>query len=320
MTKANPTVTIVMPCYNGAASLRATLESVLAQSFADFEVVFVDDGSTDGSATVASAAGGPRLRVVRQRNSGVSAARNRGLAEARGEFVAFLDADDTWDPTFLEKVVAALRARSDAALAYCGWQNIGVPGPRGEPFVPPDYERGDKTRTLLASCPWPIHAALTRLAEVRRAGGFAPEISVGEDFLLWLEIATRRRIVRVPEVLAYYHHHGGAQATGDRLRASIQSLRAQEIFLRRHPEVARRLGRAEIRSLTLGQLLHAGYQHYWHGDLATARGIFRRVMLRGYGRPRDWKRMLPSLLPLRVHSRLLSLARPSGSSERHHGA
>jgi glycosyltransferase involved in cell wall biosynthesis len=315
-----PTVTIVMPCYNGAERLGSALASVSAQTYADFELVFVDDGSTDGSAALASSVPDGRVRVFRQANAGVSAARNRGLAEARGEFVAFLDADDTWHLSFLERMVEALRARPDAALAYCGWQNVGVQGPRGEPYVPPDYEYGDKTRALLASCPWPIHAALTRTAEVHRAGGFDSELSVGEDFLLWLEIAFDRPIVRVGEVLAYYHHHGGAQATRDRLRASIQSLRAQEIFLRRHPEVASRLGRDAVRSLTLGRLLEAGYREYWHGDLATARGIFRRVMLRGYGHLRDWKYMLPSLLPFSVHSRVVALARSSSTTEGHNGA
>jgi glycosyltransferase involved in cell wall biosynthesis len=278
---------------------------VLAQTAPDWELIAIDDGSTDDTAARLSAFSDPRIRVIRQENGGVSVARNRGLAEARGEYVAFLDADDTWEPTFLARMEATLAARPDAVLAYCGWQNLGLPGGRGAPFVPPDYEGPDKAARLIEGCRWPIHAALTRRACIQAAGGFDRRLVIGEDFLLWMTVAIPRPILRVPEVLAYYHFHGGVQATGNRLRFARQTLAAQRIFLGEHPGVASALGNARIREITLAPLLRRAYEAYWARDLQTARALFIDVMKSGYGTLGDWKYMLPSLLPLALHRALI---------------
>ncbi|MCM0083341.1 glycosyltransferase family 2 protein [Geomonas sp. Red32] len=98
-----PEISVIIPLYNKERYVQRAVNSVLEQSLAPLEVVVVDDGSTDGSAEAVAALGpDQRLRLVSQRNQGVSAARNRGVAEARGRFVAFLDADDQWQPEFLE--------------------------------------------------------------------------------------------------------------------------------------------------------------------------------------------------------------------------
>ena len=150
-----PLVSIIMPCYNGEAFLAEAVGSVLAQTFRDFELIVVDDGSTDGSADILARYVDP-VRVIRQTNRGVSAARNVGIAAARGDFIAFLDADDTWESEFLDEMVKGM-ADPRTAIAYCGWQNVGVGA--GKPFVPPDYEGPDKMGHLLCFASlWPIHA------------------------------------------------------------------------------------------------------------------------------------------------------------------
>jgi len=128
-----PCVTVVMPTYNRAALLPRTVDAVLAQGFGDFELLVVDDGSTDGTAELLAQRYGhePRLRVLRQANGGVSAARNRGLAEARGEFIAFLDSDDLWLPWKLQLQVATLRALASQGVGML-WTNLDVVDAQGQ--------------------------------------------------------------------------------------------------------------------------------------------------------------------------------------------
>jgi glycosyltransferase involved in cell wall biosynthesis len=300
-----PAVSIVMPCHNAAPHLPASVGSVLAQGFGDWELIAVDDGSQDGTLAWLQAQADPRIRVHSQTNQGVSTARNAGIAAARGKYLAFLDADDTWSPDFLAHMHTALDDHPDAVLAYCGWQNVGLPGGQGEPFVPPDYENADKAATLFERCRWPIHAALVRRAAVETAGGFDTRLRNAEDYALWLRIAVAAPIVRVPEVLAYYHFHGGTQASANKVRAALQHLLAQRRYLDAHPAFRARLGRRRVRELTLGALLTQAYASYWKRDLATARRLFRAVMRQGYGTLRDWTYMLPALLPEAWHRALL---------------
>lgn len=300
-----PLVSIVMPCYNAAAHLPTSVGSVLAQTFPDWELITIDDGSSDTTLNWLQAQTDARIRPLSQANLGVSAARNAGLALARGRYVAFLDADDTWTTNFLATMVAALEASPEAVLAYCGWQNLGLPGGRGEPFVPPDYETAAKAETLFAGCRWPIHAALVKRETVLATNGFDPTLTNAEDYALWLNVATTAPIVRVPEVLAFYHFHGGAQASADYARAALQHWQAQQQYLARHPAFSDALGAAHVRALTSGELLKRGYACYWQRKLPAARQIFRAVMKQGYGTLTDWKYMLPAWLPESWHRWLI---------------
>lgn len=302
-----PAVSIVMPCYNARDHLPRSVGSVLAQSFQDWELIAVDDGSTDGTRTWLQSQSDPRIRVRSQPNRGVSAARNAGLEMARGAFIAFLDADDTWEPSFIQEMHAALCDHPDAVLTYCGWQNLGLPGGRGQPFVPPDYETPTKPQALFSSCLWPIHAVLVRRAAVMAAGGFDTSLQNAEDYALWLRVGITGPVVRIPRVLAYYHFHGDAQASAQGGRAALHQLKAQLQFLREQPQFGAKLGAEQIRELTVGKLLERGYEHYWKRDLRSARQIFRAVMWRGHGTLSDWAHMLPALLPEPWHRRLLLL-------------
>lgn len=309
MDKGVPLVSVVMPCFNAEHHLARSIASVQAQTFQSWELIAVDDGSMDATGELLAnfVAEDERIQKSSQPNQGVSAARNHGLALARGAYVAFLDADDTWDAHFLEKLVVAMQGCTDAVLAYCGWQKLGLGGGRGKPFVPPNYETADKAETLFAGCRWPIHAAISKRQAVLMAGGFDTSLKNAEDYALWLRVGTSAPIVRVPEVLAYYHFHGDAQASSSKARAAFHHLRAQICYLDERPEFRRYLGRSRARALTVGNLLARGYECYWSRDLACARPIFRAVMKHGYGRLSDWKYMLPALLPESWHRRLLGM-------------
>ena len=211
-----PLVSVIMPCYNGEAFLADAINSVLGQTFQQFELIVVDDGSTDRSAEIL-ASQGDRIRVIRQANQGVSAARNAGIEAAQGEFIAFLDADDYWEPDFLDEMVKGM-ADPKTAIAYCGWQNVGVG--QGKPYVPPNYDGADKMHHLLRFASlWPIHGILIRRSLMPAGVPFNLAYPACEDYDLWLRIASFHRIQLVPKVLAYYRKHGDANATSDQARA-----------------------------------------------------------------------------------------------------
>lgn len=300
-----PRVSIVMPCHNGVAHLPRSIASVEAQRFEDWELIVVDDGSTDGSADWLAQHGDARVTVISQTQQGVSSARNRGLRSCRGEFVTFLDADDTWSADFLAMMVQALDQTPAAALAYCGWQNLGLPGPAGEPFIPPDYETSDKALRLFQGCRWPIHAALVRRAAL--GAGFETDLTHAEDFLLWLTLGAKLPLIQVPHVLVQYHFHGGVQASRNHVRAALQLFEAQGRHLARAPDFVHRWGRTTLHRVMLQGLRQRAFERYWQGDLGAARPLFRKLMREGYGPWREWRYLLPSLLPLPLHQGLRRL-------------
>ena len=302
-----PTFSVIMPCYNGSQHLAQSTASVQAQTRDDWQLIIVDDGSKDDSwlRMQAIAANDPRIVLLQQDNKGAAAARNLGLQHAGGRLIAFLDADDTWHPNFLRLMSEALAGQEEHALAYCGWQNVGIGREGSKPFVPPDYEGPGKIEALLGGCRWPIHGAMLGADLIRRYGDFDTSFGSCMDYDLWLRLGSRLSLVRVPEVLAFYHFHDGEQITKNRSRIAFNHLRVQQKFLAAHPEIVKQLGREKVRSLTDGEMLKRAYLSYWKGDLVTARPLFRAVMANGYGHAKDWIYMLPSLLPFALHSTLL---------------
>src|SRR3954469_10712247 len=117
-----PKITVIIPLYNKAAYIKRALDSVLAQTFSGFELIVIDDGSTDGGGAIVARCDDPRVRLIRQENAGPAQARNHGIDEASGELVAFLDADDEWMPRYLEHSVAALeQAGPEVACLASGY-------------------------------------------------------------------------------------------------------------------------------------------------------------------------------------------------------
>ncbi len=302
-------ISIIMPCHNAASYLEEAVASVMAQTFSAWELIVVDDGSTDRSREILQSlqTKDKRIQILRQHNQGPYPARNLGLKHARGQFVAFLDADDWWDKDFLAKMHRALE-ESEADLAYCGWQNVGLPGRSGEPYVPPDYELEDKAeRFLHAAAPWPIHAALVRRRVIDEVGGFDLTLPTCMDYDLWLRIGVARPIRLVPEVLAFYRHHASGQITSTQWRQARNSWLVKRKFIREHPELIRHLDRTRLRELVDGGLLQRGYENFWRRDLVSARRIFRMSLLAGGWRFRDLKYLLPALLPESWYIRLVTL-------------
>lgn len=293
-------ISVIMPCFNAETFVAEAVDSVLGQTYPNIELIVVDDGSTDRSRAIL-AAYDDRITVIPQANRGPYHARNLGLQHASGACVAFLDADDWWRRDFAETMHAALQAQPDCVLAYCGWQNVGARDRSNEPFIPRDYETADKLELMLGGgSPWPIHAALVRRAAIDAIGGFREDLATSLDFELWLRLCVGRRIVRVPEVLAFYRFHGEGQISAQPWRQAINGWRIKRRFLDEHPEHASTPGVDAARRLADGVLLKRGYEFFWRRDLVSAQRIFRRSLFAGGWRPQDLRFLLPSLLPASV--------------------
>ena len=206
-----PRVSIVIPTFNMQDHLGETLASIRAQTFGSYEVIVVDDCSTDGTADVAQqfATEDSRFRYVRlDRNSNRPAVpRNRGIEEARGEYVAFLDHDDTWLPWKLERQVAILDARPDVALVHSYlWDFTPRSRLRGLVYLPNPYRRRATHEVLLEHNVVQCSSAVVRAEVLRSVKGFDERIELRtvEDYHLWTRIAERHRILYLSEVQGHY--------------------------------------------------------------------------------------------------------------------
>jgi glycosyltransferase involved in cell wall biosynthesis len=210
-----PAVTVVIPLYQKAGSVLGAIRSVLAQRVESFELVVVDDGSTDEGPALVRGVGDPRIRLVHQPNQGPGAARNRGLAEARAPLIAFLDADDEWTPEFLEVGMAALAAAPDSAA----WVAGRVEGPMrrgrsradrrngvvaGRWRLPPDV-RPRRLKYIVDFC----HSSciLARREAIERYTGYysADRCSYGEDSYLWLQVVLNHPLAIDPLPRVWFH-------------------------------------------------------------------------------------------------------------------
>ena len=201
-----PKVSVIIPAYNAADFIRETIESVLAQTYRDLEVIVVNDGSTDGTMARLREFG-DRIRVHEQLNGGVARARNAGVNLARGTWIAFLDADDLWMPQKLERQLA----HSDAPMRYTDRLNIGARGdlPELQSLVTPMYH-GDLFLSLMLEGNFiTLSSVLLQRQLFEEMNGFFTGLNGTEDWDLWLRIAERHRIGLCSEPLVSYRFHPG---------------------------------------------------------------------------------------------------------------
>lgn len=200
-------ISVVIPLYNKEQAIVKTIESVLKQTYFDFEAIVVDDGSKDNSLQVVQSIEDSRLRIIHKENGGVSSARNRGIREAKGDYIALLDGDDLWEPTFLEEQIKLIHDFHEAAMwgvntafiknGKCTkWEQGMGTGFRG--YVENYF--GTKHNDLFCSS-----SVVIRKEVFEKVGYFDERISATEDLDMWYRIILHYPVVFYDKVLVYYN-------------------------------------------------------------------------------------------------------------------
>ena len=236
----SPSLSVVMAVYNGERWLAETLASLSSQTFGDFEIVAIDDGSTDGSAAILAeaAARDARYRIITQANRGLVASLNRGLAESRAPLVARIDADDVAEPERFARQVAFLQAHPEVAALGSA---IRIIGPDGASRRLQAYPCGPSAvaDAMLRGCALAHPAVMMRLEAVLAAGGYREAFRHAEDYDLWLRLGERHELDNLPEPLLRYRQHDGSVSFRHRQQQALAT------FVARHCAQARRAGRPD---------------------------------------------------------------------------
>lgn len=199
---------VIMPLYNKAPYVSKAIRSIIKQSFTDFELVIVDDGSTDDSAEIAEQTieGNKNCRLIRQKNAGVSTARNNGVSVSNGDYLCFLDADDWWEPDFLERMDSFISEYPDAGLYGSNYLYVKNGKVRiGVHSAKTGYINYCRVYADNGFMPIWTGAASVPRSVFDEMGGFCPELALGEDFILWLSISCKYKVAFLETPLASYN-------------------------------------------------------------------------------------------------------------------
>jgi glycosyltransferase involved in cell wall biosynthesis len=201
-------VSVVIPLYNKENNIKGTINSVLKQTYTEFEVIVIDDGSTDKSNEIVRGIDDPRIRLITQNNQGVSNTRNRGVNEAKYDFVALLDGDDQWSPSFLAEMTSLIKNYPEASLFGCTWAFVHPDGNVAvSDYNIPDNFRGYVDNYFVTG----VHNTLFNSSSVvfdKKAfyeiGMFDERLTIGEDIDLWFRFALRKRLAFINKCMSFY--------------------------------------------------------------------------------------------------------------------
>lgn len=216
---------VIIPLYNKAPYVAKAVQSVLSQTFTDYELIIVDDGSIDHSADIALQAivGRQNCQLIKQDNAGVSMARNNGVAASHGDYLCFLDADDWWETSFLSEMTALVAEYPDAGIYGTNYTIVNETKhkTRVAPIgVEPGFEKGyiNYCQTYAKTLAMPLWTGVVCIPRsvYEAEGGFNPQLKMGEDFDLWIRIAIRHKVAFLNKPLAFYNQdvEAGKRAIG----------------------------------------------------------------------------------------------------------
>ncbi|WP_288911641.1 glycosyltransferase family 2 protein [uncultured Bacteroides sp.] len=243
-------ISVVIPLFNKEQSIDSTLQTVLKQTFQDFEIVIVDDGSTDHSVEKVKKVIDPRIRLIHQTNAGVSAARNRGIEEAKGEYIAFLDADDEWKPDYLKTQYELTQKYPECNVFACNYEFKDAQGKVTPTIIrklPFESEKGILSNYFeVASCshqPLWTSAVMVKKNAIQSIGGFPIGIKSGEDLLTWARLAVNGKIAYAKQAYAVFNVEGYSISEKPKRIPAEQDIVGQELkaLLKAHPSKGLRL-------------------------------------------------------------------------------
>jgi GT2 family glycosyltransferase len=277
-----PTVSVIIPVYNGECFLRECLDSALAQTLAPFEVVVVNDGSTDGTADILREYN-HRVTIIEQENRGQAFAVNRAVANSTADLIAFLDCDDTWDRRKLEREVATFERFPGAVAVYCDHRRIDASGKTTGPSGALAYPRG--SGQVLRSL---IHGnfittpstAMVRAHSFRAVGGFdeADPALGSKDYGFWLRLATEGSFIYLAETLASYRHHSNnfsSRIGSRRILSDLAALQGLAAFQDRFPDEKTKI---DYRQVLYETTLGAAWCCSKEGDRAESLRYYSHVL------------------------------------------
>ncbi|HLY89110.1 MAG TPA: glycosyltransferase [Acetobacteraceae bacterium] len=300
-----PLVTVLIPAYNAAATIARAINSVLAQTFSDYEIIVVDDGSQDTTSEIVAAYRDERIRLFRlPQNRGESGAMNEGIAAARGELVAFLDADDEWLPTKLAKQVTVLRNSPDAVIVTCGCRFIDGQGNVFREFgiLPPGIKPTDVWRSLLSATFIAKPCVVARLSALRSVGPFDTKLAIAADQDMWIRLAIIGAVEFVQEFLTTVHDTAG----------SLTKVYAHKVdtyvlpMIQRHlAEQRSRLSDSEIRGILGDRFTSVGRNLYLTGSILRGAALIGRAVMLGDQIPENLWYLAAASPPARILKKLV---------------
>lgn len=230
MPVTSPCVSILVPTYNRRALLLEALDSIAHQSYDDYEVIVIDDGSTDGTAQIFDPPRPKTQYVCQPRNAGPAAARNRGLIEAAGQYVTFLDSDDLWRPDFLQRFLDFFKSNPQLMIAYCRMDNVDQNGNATTGNQRRCYA-GKITESLFCSTFIHTPSVMARREILNEAGGFNADLPVVEDYHLWLRLSLKYEFGFIDEALSLRRRHGGSLSRHHRCRnLAVRATMLEEFY------------------------------------------------------------------------------------------
>jgi glycosyltransferase involved in cell wall biosynthesis len=208
-----PEISVIIPAYNASRTVAATVDSVLGQTFGDLELLVIDDGSKDDTAEVVDARDDPRVKCIRTDNGGVSVARNRGLDLAKAPYVAFLDADDAWEPTKLEQQHRVMSESPEVGLCFASTRHVDDDLETIALHRAP--QRSDYSEALLLEgniIAGSASSVMARTSAINEAGRFDPRLSLCADWDMWLRMSVVTSFLALDEALVLYRSVPGTMS------------------------------------------------------------------------------------------------------------